>query len=330
VKFKLKLFIKGGKAVKKIGGVAGFFVVLGILFSVYAVAQADGNQGYLIGGPKEVEATKATGQQMPAAIFFDSEKCEKEVPVREPRVTKKAVEKTEVQAVEPGEGNKGYLVGEPKEIEGTPKVKRAARPASIFTCPCSKAKRVVPVVEGPKPIVREVERVVEKPVEKIVYRDRVVEKVVEKPVEKIVYRDRVVEKPVEKIVYRDREVEKAVEKTVYVDKVTKESLNLKDVYFNWDSSAFTSVALRTLKSNIEILKANPEVKVNLVGSASPEGKTGYNQRLSERRVNAVKNYLTSNGKIASNRIITEAVGAMQVPTQDEWPFARKVGFFVAQ
>lgn len=61
-------------------------------------------------------------------------------------------------------------------------------------------------------------QVVEKVVEKTVYRDKVVEKIVEKPVEKIVYRDKVVEKivekPVEKIVYRDKVVEKIVEKPV--------------------------------------------------------------------------------------------------------------------
>lgn len=79
-------------------------------------------------------------------------------------------------------------------------------------------KLVEKVVE--KPVYRDkvVEKIVEKPVEKIVYRDKVVEKIVEKPVEKIVYRDKVVEKivekPVEKIVYRDKVVEKIVEKPV--------------------------------------------------------------------------------------------------------------------
>jgi hypothetical protein len=53
---------------------------------------------------------------------------------------------------------------------------------------------------------------VDKPVEKIVYQDKIVEKVVERPVEKIVYKDRIVyqDKPVEKIVYVDRVVEKPV------------------------------------------------------------------------------------------------------------------------
>lgn len=53
-------------------------------------------------------------------------------------------------------------------------------------------------------------KVVEKPVEKIVYRTKI--KVVEKPVEKIVYKTKVktVEKPVERVVYKDRVITKEV------------------------------------------------------------------------------------------------------------------------
>ena len=213
------------------------------------------------------------------------------------------------------EGNAGYLVGGPGQVEE--KVMKTGIPAAIFTCPCRKAAKPVLKVVEPAPV-----KVVEKTVEKIV----------EKPVEKIVYRDRVVEKPVEKIVYRDRVVEKPVEKIVYVDKVveklTKESLNLKDVYFPWDSSSFTSTALQILNNNADVLKANPSVKVNLTGSASPEGESDYNLRLSERRVKAVKDYMVTKQGISADRLSTDAAGELQVPTEKEWPFARKVTFSV--
>lgn len=196
-------------------------------------------------------------------------------------------------------GNRGYVfVGTGKEEKITLKSARFAR----FNCPCKSVKRLEDRVMKAEP--------------------RVVERIVEKPVE------RIVEKPVEKIVYRDRTVEKPVDKIVYVDKVTKESLNIKDVYFPWDSSSFTSLAINTLKGNAEVLKANPSVKVNLIGSASPEGETDYNQRLSERRVKAVKNYLVTKQGISADRLDTEAKGELAVPTEKEWPFARKVGFFI--
>ncbi len=199
------------------------------------------------------------------------------------------------------EGNAGYLVGGPGQVEE--KVMKTGIPAAIFTCPCRKAAKPVLKVVEPAPV-----KVVEKTVEKIV----------EKPVEKIVYRDRVVEKPVEKIVYVDKVVEK----------LTKESLNLKDVYFPWDSSSFTSTALQILNNNADVLKANPSVKVNLTGSASPEGESDYNLRLSERRVKAVKDYMVTKQGISADRLSTDAAGELQVPTEKEWPFARKVTFSV--
>jgi hypothetical protein len=51
----------------------------------------------------------------------------------------------------------------------------------------------------------------------IVYQDRVVEKIVEVPIEKIVYIDKIKEVPFEKIVYRDRDV--AVEVQKFVERV---------------------------------------------------------------------------------------------------------------
>jgi len=164
---------------------------------------------------------------------------------------------------------------------------------------------------------RIVEKVVEKPVEKVVYVDRPVEKIVEKPVERII--ERIIEKPVEKIVYVDKPVEKVVEKQKTL------SLNLKDVYFAWDSSKLSPVALKTLKENAEILRANPGVKVLLIGSASPEGETEYNKKLSDRRVKSVFDYLTIKEKISASQLKTEAEGEIEVP-KESWPIARRVKF----
>lgn len=76
-------------------------------------------------------------------------------------------------------------------------------------------------------------KIIEKPVEKIVYVDKPVEKIVEKIIEKPVEVEKIVyvDKPVEKIVYVDKPVEKIVEKViekpvekiVYVDTSTKDA-----------------------------------------------------------------------------------------------------------
>jgi len=57
-----------------------------------------------------------------------------------------------------------------------------------------------------------------------------------------------------------------------------------------------------LKRNIQILKDNPKVKVRIAGYSSASGTESYNQRLSERRANAVKEYLTKEGVIAPDRL----------------------------
>ena len=105
-------------------------------------------------------------------------------------------------------------------------------------------------------------------------------------------------------------------------------LNLKDVYFNYDSAKITPLAVQTLKENADLLKANPTVNVLLVGSASPEGATEYNLKLSERRVNAVKDFLVKEG-ISAARLQTKAVGELEAE-KSAWPFVRKVRFEIAK
>jgi len=163
------------------------------------------------------------------------------------------------------------------------------------------------------------------PAEKVVIQEKIVEKVVEKPVEKIVY----VDKPVEKIVYVDKPVEKIVYKDKIVEKAKYSFLNLKDVFFPYDSAQLTALALETLKDNADVLKAHQDVNVFLIGSASPEGASEYNQKLSERRVTAVKDHLVNKEGVSADRLKTEAKGEKEV-AQPSWPFARKVGFMVAE
>jgi OmpA-OmpF porin, OOP family len=63
-----------------------------------------------------------------------------------------------------------------------------------------------------------------------------------------------------------------------------------------------------LKRNIQILKDNPKVKVRIAGYTSARGTENYNQRLSERRANAVRDYLTKEGVIAPDRLSTIGYG----------------------
>ena len=65
--------------------------------------------------------------------------------------------------------------------------------------------------------------------------------------------------------------------------------------------------------NIELIaqymKNHPEAKVEIKGYASPEGNKQFNQALSQKRADAVKNVLVKKYKIAADRLTAKGMGA---------------------
>ena len=79
-------------------------------------------------------------------------------------------------------------------------------------------------------------------------------------------------------------------------------LAFEDIHFDFDKSTLTKEAQVILKRNIQILKENPNAKVRIAGYTSASGTDEYNQKLSERRANAVKEYLVNEGVITPERL----------------------------
>jgi len=79
-------------------------------------------------------------------------------------------------------------------------------------------------------------------------------------------------------------------------------LAFEDIHFDFDKSTLKPEAQTILKRNIEVLRENPRVQVRIAGYASASGTDAYNQKLSERRANAVKGYLIKEGLISSDRL----------------------------
>lgn len=79
-------------------------------------------------------------------------------------------------------------------------------------------------------------------------------------------------------------------------------LAFEDVHFDFDKSTLKPEAQTILKRNVQMLKDNPKVKVRIAGYTSASGTEAYNQELSERRANAVKEYLINEGVIAPDRL----------------------------
>lgn len=100
---------------------------------------------------------------------------------------------------------------------------------------------------------------------------------------------------------------KEVEKVILLEKVKSGSkLTLNNVFFDFDKSDLKSESTSELTRAIELLNKYPNIKIEIRGHTDNIGNDDYNQILSERRANAVRNYLVKNG-FSSDRI-TKVVG----------------------
>lgn len=78
--------------------------------------------------------------------------------------------------------------------------------------------------------------------------------------------------------------------------------NNADSYFDYNQSTVREDARPALNQNINVLKKNKDLAVKINGYADCRGTDAYNNNLSLKRANAVKNYLIENG-ISKNRIL---------------------------
>jgi outer membrane protein OmpA-like peptidoglycan-associated protein len=79
-------------------------------------------------------------------------------------------------------------------------------------------------------------------------------------------------------------------------------LAFEDIHFDFDKATLKPEAQTILKRNIQILKENPKAQVRIAGYTSASGTAAYNQKLSERRANSVKEYLIREGLISPDRL----------------------------
>lgn len=82
---------------------------------------------------------------------------------------------------------------------------------------------------------------------------------------------------------------------------------LEDIHFEFDKATLTAEAKTLLDNNIETIKENPDIRVRIEGHSCAHGPDDYNLRLSDRRANAVKEYLV-NGGVSADRLTTISYG----------------------
>lgn len=85
---------------------------------------------------------------------------------------------------------------------------------------------------------------------------------------------------------------------------------LRGVNFDYDKSNIKSQFVPILDEAAQTLKDNPDITVSVEGHTDSIGSDEYNQRLSERRAQAVKQYLVSKG-IDASRLSTAGKGEQE-------------------
>ena len=92
-----------------------------------------------------------------------------------------------------------------------------------------------------------------------------------------------------------------------------------DTHFDYDQSTLTPEAKVMLDDDVQILKDNPSVHVRMAGYTSALGSKEINQVLSEKRANAVRDYLIEKG-VAPERITVIGYGRTQPALYEMDPY----------
>lgn len=99
--------------------------------------------------------------------------------------------------------------------------------------------------------------------------------------------------------------------TIFIDdNKTLADAGIYDVLFVKGSFYLNASYHQTLNNLVSYMKANPSLKIGVVGHADTDGEDDINNKLSEARAEEVTNYLTANG-IAKERLVVSFKGKGQ-------------------
>ena len=119
----------------------------------------------------------------------------------------------------------------------------------------------------------------------------------------------------------DQEIDGDMELDLYVKEDIIELRKLENLNFASGSDRINSASYQELDELAQYLKDNPTLVIQLEGHTDFDGNAEANLRLSQSRVEAVKNYLIDK-KVKKNRIFTKAFGGTQPLTDERTPEGR--------
>lgn len=98
-----------------------------------------------------------------------------------------------------------------------------------------------------------------------------------------------------------------VQDTLWLDMIMKKNIVLKNIYYDFDSADLLPESINELENLLAFMNENKEVKAILGSHADSRGSKLYNQKLSEKRVKSVVDYMVSKG-IDPDRLVAKAYG----------------------
>jgi outer membrane protein OmpA-like peptidoglycan-associated protein len=109
-------------------------------------------------------------------------------------------------------------------------------------------------------------------------------------------------------------------------------LTLRGVYFEFGKATLRPESFIALNEAAQILKDNPDIRVEIQGHTDSIGSAPGNLTLSERRAYAVVNYLVQYGGIDANRLVAKGYGKTQPvasnTTEEGRQLNRRVDFVI--
>ncbi|MFA7228702.1 MAG: OmpA family protein [Melioribacteraceae bacterium] len=90
----------------------------------------------------------------------------------------------------------------------------------------------------------------------------------------------------------------------------EKELTFDFVHFGFDKSALNKASKKILDNAVEVLSKYPDAKIKLGGHTDSIGSENYNQKLSVKRANVVRDYLVKKG-ISDSQIVAEGFGELK-------------------
>ena len=103
-----------------------------------------------------------------------------------------------------------------------------------------------------------------------------------------------------------------------VEKVVKDLNNIRYVFFNIGSANIQANQQPNIAMVADQLKANSSAKVTVKGYASKDGSKSFNEKLAQRRAEAVKKALVKRYGIAADRVNAEGEGIGSLFQENSW------------